>query len=978
MATRALGPRGSRRRHWFLLAPISLLATAMVLVVGQAGAANQGGFEIDAANDNATHSPALYSGTLPSPGDDWAPGSTQQGVFSASSTGNGIAQPGGASCYGSTIFRGLAPGAAAFVCDGSSDSKLSAFPEQNIVSPSGKTPDASWPIKPGNVRPKNDFSHAYIYGKTAHSPCNPDPNSQDPVLYLGGHVGDNEGDHFWGFEFDRTAPTNFNKLDPSDPGFGTNFTLNFNRSIGDILVSITVPGSGPPQLEIFKVTAIDPVTHTATFTPAGALPGCPAGAPRGLSEVSTNTINDILAPPWNVPVCDPTSEDPANTCRLANGTNVAPADKLLAQRDFAEASVDLFAFGINPCFSNVLFTSRSAHPLEGADVQDVGGATLSLCGSKSGTKFEDLNGNGVKDSGEPGLQGWPIKLYKDAGTIGTLDAADDSDPSTPGIQPFMSSPTAADGSYTFGNVLNGKYIVCEAKNPPVGNPGGLPTSGWKQSLPNNATPPPSGETTADCTADNTLGNVGYAFTMTGQRQKDNDFGNFQPGTKSGSKFNDKNANGVRNLPEDVGIAGWTIRAYKDDGAGGGTAGDGILQAGETTIAASATTGVGGDYTLTLDPGTYVVCEVLQASWFQSAPGNGKCSAINPGAGVGAGGFAVTITSRSTESANLFGNFQQGTKSGSKFNDMNANGVRNLPEDVGLAGWTIRAYKDDGAGGGTAGDGILQAGETTIAASATTDASGDYTLTLDPGTYVVCEVLQASWFQSAPGNGKCSAINPGAGVGAGGFAVTITSGSSESGNLFGNFQQATIAGTKFKDINNNNARDAGEGGLEGWTIHVYDDNGGTTGSLDATDALVDTQVTDGNGAYTSDALSPGTYYVCEVGQSNWIQTYPQSSTAGSTDCSAKDGGQGWKVVISSGANATVKDFGNTPQSHVTVNFFSDAKLSGGGDATKATSITCVDKSNASLDDQDPTGNGYTSPKVTLDQSALVCTITFTDP
>jgi len=34
--------------------------------------------------------------------------------------------------------------------------------------------------------------------------------------------------------------------------------------------------------------------------------------------------------------------------------------------------------------------------------------------SASGTKFNDLNGNGVKDAGEPGLAGWKINL---SGTV---------------------------------------------------------------------------------------------------------------------------------------------------------------------------------------------------------------------------------------------------------------------------------------------------------------------------------------------------------------------------------------------------------------------------------------------------------------------------------------------------------------------------------------------------------------------------------
>src|SRR5262245_829963 len=883
--TRILGPRGSRRRRRMLLPSILLIAAAMVLIVARAGAANQGGFEIDAGVDNATHSQALYSGTLPTPGDDWAPGSSQQGVFSA--TGSTPAVPGGTGCYGSNIFLGGAVSAAssAFICDGNSDPKLKAFPEKNIVSPSGKTPDASWPIKPGNVRPKNDFSHAYVYTKTAHSPCNTaDPNSQDPILYLGGHVGDNEGDHFWGWEFDKIAPTNFNQLKNNS---GDTFNLVFNRSVGDILVSVTVPGSAGalPELEIFKVTGFN-ADGSAIFTPAGAQAICPPSAPQGLSEVETNNVNDVLAPPWNVPVCDPTSEDGSNGCRLANGTNVAPNDKLLAQRDFAEASVDLFAFGIDPCFSNVIFTSRSAHPLEGADVQDVGGADIPLCGKKTGQKFEDLNGNGVKDSGEPGLNGWPINLYRDAGTIGTLDAADDNDPGTPGIQPFKTTTTSTInsviGSYSFDTLQNGKYIVCEAQNPPAAS--GLPTSGWNESLPSASSTPPTGETNANCSADGTLSGVGYAFTMSGQTQTGNDFGNFIQGTKSGTKFKDVNANGTRDLPDDVGLSGWTIRAYAD------TNGDGTLQAGETTIAASTNTDASGNYTLSLNPGKYVVCEALQATWFQSAPSNSKCSAINPGAGVGAGGFAVTITSRSTETGNLFGNFQQGTKSGTKFNDLNANGVRDLPGEIGRASCRDRAYSE------TNGDGTLQAGSTTIDGATISDESGHYTLTLNPGKYVVCEVLQATWFQSAPSNTKCAAINPTAGVGNGGFAVTITSGSTETGNLFGNFQQGTKSGTKFKDLNANGVRDLpGDVGLSGWTIRAYFDPNGDGTLQDTETTIAASASTNASGAYTL-TLDPGKYVVCEVLQATWFQSAPSNTKCSAINPAAGVGNGGFAVTI----------------------------------------------------------------------------------
>src|SRR3989442_631144 len=167
----------------------------------------------------------------------------------------------------------------------------------------------------------------------------------------------------------------------------------------------------------------------------------------------------------------------------------------------------------------------------------------------------------------------------------------------------------------------------------------------------------------------------------------------------------------------------------------------MLEAGETTIAASAMTDGSGAYTLTLNPGTYVVCEVLQAPWTQSRPTNTKCVA---GTGLGPGGYALTVTSGSSETGNDFGNFQHGTKSEVKFNDHNGNGARAAGER-GLPFCSNETVTAD-IGALTLPDALPAS---TIAASAITDGSGAYTLTLNPGTYVVCEVLQPTWTQSKP-------------------------------------------------------------------------------------------------------------------------------------------------------------------------------------------------------------------------------------
>ena len=648
----------SRRFRRFAVLGAALVA-ASALMISFALATNLGGFEIDA--DHTTASDALYSGN--DSGDDWADGGTGAGVFAAGT---------GTDCYGSHIDQVLAP--STVICDGNSDTKFKNIePEQNIVSPSGKTPDDVWPVKPGNVRPKNDFSHAYVHAATVDSPCDDDgpvgPTGEladDTVLHLGGHVGDNEGSHFWGFEFNKTAPSNFNLLKEAD---GDSFNLDFNRSLDDFLVSFTVPGSAadPVAVEVFRVTGFQP-DNDANFTLAAALPGCPAGQPQGLTLLTTNDEHDVEAPPWNVPVCDPTADNGSNSCRLANGTT--NNEDLLAPRDFAEASIDLTAFNINPCVSNVIFTSRSSHVLEGADIQDVGGGDFNLCGKKTGIKYEDRNADGDRDTGEPALGGWPINLYQDADGDGILEDADDGNGAN-GFTTFRTTTTssvagATLGTYEFTTLPNGEYIVCEADKPPSS------TDTWFESQPNSGTAPAD---LADCSAGTGLADAGYEFTMSGTDHTGNDFGNYRNATVSGTKYKDTDADGlVSDQAQADGLSGWTINLYKDR-VGAGTQGtledaddgtaDGVFTPvlGKTAVTSNVPATL-GDYSITgIAPGTYILCEVIatKAGWKETFPnGNTSNRASCPPPttdppGLAAVGHAITLTSNQSAVDLDFGN-----------------------------------------------------------------------------------------------------------------------------------------------------------------------------------------------------------------------------------------------------------------------------------------------------------------------------------
>ena len=75
-----------------------------------------------------------------------------------------------------------------------------------------------------------------------------------------------------------------------------------------------------------------------------------------------------------------------------------------------------------------------------------------LPGSISGEVFSDLNGNGVLDSGEPGLYGWTVLL--------------DGTPAT----------TNANGDYSFTGVMPGTHTISE-----------VAPAGWKETVPTSTT-----------------------------------------------------------------------------------------------------------------------------------------------------------------------------------------------------------------------------------------------------------------------------------------------------------------------------------------------------------------------------------------------------------------------------------------------------------------------------------------------------------
>lgn len=136
-----------------------------------------------------------------------------------------------------------------------------------------------------------------------------------------------------------------------------------------------------------------------------------------------------------------------------------------------------------------------------------------------GVKYEDLNANGNREAGEPGLGGWKIQLFYNGKHVKT-------------------TTTATGGSYSF---------ALDAESMPIG--GGTYTlkevvkSGWHQSEAPGSV------------------KVGYgagAPTFAGR-----DFGNWRPATISGHKFSDPNVDGLWGSSEPA-LSSWEINLSNGD------------------------------------------------------------------------------------------------------------------------------------------------------------------------------------------------------------------------------------------------------------------------------------------------------------------------------------------------------------------------------------------------------------------------------
>jgi protocatechuate 3,4-dioxygenase beta subunit len=303
---------------------------------------------------------------------------------------------------------------------------------------------------------------------------------------------------------------------------------------------------------------------------------------------------------------------------------------------------------------------------------------------------------------------------------------------------------------------------------------------------------------------------------------------------------DTNADGLDDNSES-GLAGVTVE---------------LLNAAGTSVLATTTTNASGNYQFTnLNAGTYEVQFLAPAGDAFTTQGVATATGINSSANSAGLSGPITLTSGQIDNA------------------VNA-GLKVLPASISSTVW-IDTNKDGLLDNGESGQPgvtveLLNAAGTSVLATTTTNASGNYTFSnLAPDNYDVEVVPPTGYgFTTQGATGAIdSAVNATSGITA---PFTLTAGQTDTALNAGLVAQpAAITGEIWFDANRDGLLDNGETGASGVSVGLWNANG---------TSMITAVATQANGTYTFANLAPGTYEVSVVPLSGYALTTKASPAA----------------------------------------------------------------------------------------------------
>jgi cyclophilin family peptidyl-prolyl cis-trans isomerase/protocatechuate 3,4-dioxygenase beta subunit len=543
------------------------------------------------------------------------------------------------------------------------------------------------------------------------------------------------------------------------------------------------------------------------------------------------------------------------------------------------------------------------------------------------TVWNDINNNGILDSGEQGIAGVVVHLLDSTGKV------------------IQTKTTDSSGKYLFTELAAGDYRVRLAA---INFQPGKVLAGYTASSATVTDPDNNTDNDNNGTVSGNLGTTGTiesgAITLSIGAEPDIDvnktldFGLFRGYSLGNQVWNDLNNNGIKDAGEN-GIEGVLVR---------------LIRAGDNAEIATATTNAQGLYLFTNVPqGDYIV-ELATSNFkaggalysFKSSTGgssnsheggstpdpdtvttDGDDNGTTTGT-LGSDGvirsLPVTLGPDATEPTGETPDNDSETPDNRSNLTVDFGVFQETPALASLEGRVFLDYnnngKFDGADKGIQGVTItLTGGDLTQALTVTTDADGKYKFTnLKAGTYTITETQPTS-----PTNqtGKDVAGSLGGDASTANTIKNIALGANKQGTgyNFGEIPVLSLAGSVFDDANGNGKKDSGETGIAGVTVTLTGTN------LSGTAITPVTVTTDSSGNYKFENLTPGKYNIKETQPTGYLDGKeqngtPAASTVGNDEFKGID-------LTSTNASATGFNFGEVKAGSVKGVVYIDADNDG---------------------------------------------------
>ena len=455
--------------------------------------------------------------------------------------------------------------------------------------------------------------------------------------------------------------------------------------------------------------------------------------------------------------------------------------------------------------------------------------------------WEDLNGNGLQDNGEPGIGAIDVTIS------GTTATGTDITTIVPNATIQTSSTPATLGEYCFTDLPPGDYKVTF----------GTPTGMVATTIDVNTNGNDATDSDANAMLMSTPTNI-----ESGEEDNTHDAGFYTPAKLGNFVWEDLNGNGIQDAGE-PGIAGIDVTIS-------GTTGDGTditTVVPNATIQTSTAAVTLGEYCFTnLPPGTYKVTfgtPTDMVATVADAPVGTDANDSDADPANGLMSEMATLES-GDENNDLDGGFLTPVEVGDfVFVDVNYDGLQDAG-DTPLEGVTVTLYN---CADNTP---VTVDAEGNAITATTTNGNGEYLFdNLSPGDYYV--VFNVTTATDGNGANYLTTIENEAADTAIDSDVNATTGQSDKTGFLesgeedktldaGYFLPVTVGDEVFVDVNFDGLQDAGDTPLEGVTVTLYNCADDTPVTIDANGDPIVSLTTDVNGEYLFEDLLPGDYYV----------------------------------------------------------------------------------------------------------------------